>query len=501
MEGRVNVPQPMNWKDAYVRLAKADSPEIQELALRAAVAFGDQRAFPQLRERLVDKSRPLEQRKQALDILVKGRDKELAPSLYAVLDTEALQSPAIRALSAVADANTPETLLGLYNQFNKTAREDAIATLVSRAPFAEKLLNAVDSGKIARSDIHAFHVRQMVSLNDKPLVDRINQSWGKVGTSSEEQKQAIEKYKSQLPKNVLAKADLSQGRLLFNKHCMACHQLFGEGQKVGPDLTGSNRADLNYILENLVAPNAVVGKDYQMTLLQLNDGRVLSGLITKETDSALTLKTINDLVVVPKDEIDQRKLSELSLMPNGLLEQMQPEEIRDIIGYLASPTQAPLRGPRPDFNAQGTVPGAIEAETMKVLQKTRGITQGQDMRAFPKDRWSSNNHLWWTGAQPNDSLSLEFELAKEGKFEPQIVLTKARDYAIIQLLVDDVPIGDPIDGFNSPEVITTGIIKLPAREWTQGKHTLKIQILGKNADAVPGYMVGIDFLRFLPVGN
>ena len=501
MEGRVNVPQPMNWKDAYVRLAKADSPEIQELALRAAVAFGDQRAFPQLRERLVDKSRPLEQRKQALDILVKGRDKELAPSLYAVLDTEALQSPAIRALSAVADTNTPDTLLGLYTQFNKTAREDAIATLVSRAPFAEKLLNAVDSGKIARSDIHAFHVRQMVSLNDKPLVDRINQSWGKVGTSSEEQKQAIEKYKSQLPRNVLAKADLSQGRLLFNKHCMACHQLFGEGQKVGPDLTGSNRADLNYILENLVAPNAVVGKDYQMTLLQLNDGRVLSGLITKETDSALTLKTINDLVVVPKDEIDQRKLSELSLMPNGLLEQMQPEEIRDIIGYLASPTQAPLRGPRPDFNPQGTVPGAIEAETMKVLQKTRGITQGQDMRAFPNDRWSSNNHLWWTGAQPNDSLSLEFELAKEGKFEPQIVLTKARDYAIIQLLVDDVPIGDPIDGFNSPEVITTGIIKLPAREWTQGKHTLKIQILGKNADAVPGYMVGIDFLRFLPVGN
>jgi hypothetical protein len=83
----------------------------------------------------------------------------------------------------------------------------------------------------------------------------------------------------------------------------------------------------------------------------------------------------------------------------------------------------------------------------------------------------------------------------------QIVLTKARDYAIIQLLVDDVPIGDPIDGFNSPEVITTGIIKLPAREWTQGKHTLKIQILGKNADAVPGYMVGIDFLRFRPVGN
>ncbi|MFN9346013.1 MAG: PVC-type heme-binding CxxCH protein, partial [Planctomycetota bacterium] len=268
MEGRVNVQQPQNWKEAYEQLSKAQEPEIRDLALRAAVAFGDQRAFPQLRERLVDKDRPIAERLGALDILVKGRDKELAPSLYAILDTQELQSPAIRALSAVADSQTANKLLGLYPQLTKNAREDAVATLVSRAPFAQKLLDAVESGKIARSDVHAFHVRQMVSLNDNPLVERINKSWGKVGTSSEEQKQAIEKYKLQLTKKELAKADLSQGRLHFNKHCMACHQLFGAGEKVGPDLTGSNRADLNYILENLVAPNAVVGKDYQMTLLQ-----------------------------------------------------------------------------------------------------------------------------------------------------------------------------------------------------------------------------------------
>ena len=501
MEGRVNVPQPQNWKEAYEQLAKAESTEIKDLALRTAVAFGDQRAFPQLRDRLVDKNRPLAERQQALDILVKGRDKELAPSLYAILDTPELQSGAIRALSAVADPQTAEKLLGLYSGLSKNAREDAIATLVSRAPFAQKLLDAIESEKIARSDVHAFHVRQMVSLNDKPLVERINKSWGRVGTSSEEQKQAIDKYKSQLPKNVLAKADLSQGRSLFNKHCMACHQLFGAGEKVGPDLTGSNRADLNYILENLVAPNAVVGKDYQMTLLQLDDGRVLSGLITKETDSAVTLKTINDLVVVAKEEIDQRKLSELSLMPNGLLEPMQPEEIRDLIGYLASPAQVPLSGPRPDFDSKGNVPGAIEGEAMKVLEKSRGNAQGQDMRGFTKDRWSSNNQLWWTGGQPKDALSLEFQVAKEGKYEPQIVLTKARDYAIVQLFVDDAPLGEPIDGFNNPEVITTGLVKLPVRSLTQGKHILKVQIIGKHPDAVPGYMVGIDFLRLLPVAN
>ncbi|MFM7927133.1 MAG: PVC-type heme-binding CxxCH protein, partial [Pirellula sp.] len=154
MEGRVNVQQPQNWKEAYERLSKAQEPEIKDLALRAAVAFGDQRAFPQLRERLVDKDRPIAERLGALDILVKGRDKELAPSLYAILDTQELQSPAIRALSAVADSQTAEKLLGLYPQLAKNAREDTVATLVSRAPFAEKLLDAVEAGKITRSDVH-----------------------------------------------------------------------------------------------------------------------------------------------------------------------------------------------------------------------------------------------------------------------------------------------------------------------------------------------------------
>ena len=98
-------------------------------------------------------------------------------------------------------------------------------------------------------------------------------------------------------------------------------------------------------------------------------------------------------------------------------------------------------------------------------------------------------------------MSLEFEVSKDGMYQPQIVLTKARDYAIVQLMIDDVPLGDPIDAYNTPDVITTGLLKLPTKSLTQGKHVLKVKIIGKHPDAVPGYMVGIDFIRLIPTEN
>ncbi|MFN9341551.1 MAG: hypothetical protein ACK6DB_03040, partial [Planctomycetota bacterium] len=502
LEGRVNVAQPESWKTAYEVLSQSSESPIRDQALRIAVAFGDQRAFPALRGLLADGKRPVPERQKALEILVKGRDKELADSLFTAMETPELQSAAIRAMAAVADPRTPQKLLAAWPRLIAAGREDAIATLVSRASFAQPLLDAIDRGEVSRTDVHAFHVRQMVSLNDKSLIERITTSWGKVGTSTEDQQQAISKYQGLLTADRLADADISHGRLMFNKHCSACHQLFGAGEKVGPDLTGSNRADLNYILENLVAPNAVVGKDYQMTLLQLLDGRVVSGLILKETDSALTLKTINDTVVVALNEIEDRKLSELSLMPNGLLDPLQAEEVRDLVAYLASPVQVPIRGPRPEFDpSTGKVTGAIEGETIKVLETSRGKAGRQDMASFPKDRWSGRDHLWWTGAKEGDRLVLEFEVPATGRYELQAVMTKARDYALVQLAIDDQPLGEAIDLFHTPDVITTGVISLGVRELDAGNHRLRVEIIGKHPEAAPGYMFGLDFLLLKPAAN
>jgi hypothetical protein len=246
-------------------------------------------------------------------------------------------------------------------------------------------------------------------------------------------------------------------------------------------------------------PSAVLGKDYRMSILVCADGRIVSGLVQKETDSALTVRTINDTVVVPKADIDERKLSDQSLMPERLLDALKPEEVRDLVAYLGSPTQVALRGPRAPIDPNTKrVPNALEGESLKVLKATGGAAASQKMTAFTKDAWSGADHLWWTGAKPGDKLEVELPVETAGKYTVELVLTRARDYGIVQLSLNGRALGGPIDLFNNPEVITTGVLDFDGIELTKGPHKLGVEILGAHPEAVKAFMFGLDYVRLVP---
>ncbi|MBC8113342.1 MAG: FG-GAP repeat protein, partial [Candidatus Saccharimonas sp.] len=360
LEGRVNVPQPAAWTPAYDKLLKSDDALVREKADGIAVAFGDKRILPRMRDVLADAKQSVEQRQRALDLLVKGRDTEAAPALRAALNDTTLRGPALRALAAFDDAATSPAILALYAKLNDAEKRDAINTLVARPGSANKLFDAIEKGDVPRTDVHAYHVQQLLGFKDDGLAKRITSVWGEIRATAKDKQELIVKHKAALTTARLKSADLSNGRRLYTKTCSACHILFGEGGKIGPDITGSNRANLDYILENVLDPSAIVGKDYRMTILALNDGRVVSGLILKETDSAVTVRTINDTVVVAKTDIDERKLSELSLMPEGQLNQLTPNEQRDLIAYIGTPNQVALRGPKAPLDAKtGKVADAL----------------------------------------------------------------------------------------------------------------------------------------------
>ncbi|MBI2481143.1 MAG: c-type cytochrome, partial [Planctomycetia bacterium] len=497
-EGRVNIPMPPAWESAYDKLRHSDNEAIRQRADQIAVALGDRRIFPHMRHVLVDANEGMKGRERAFDILVRGRDKDAVPAFQAVLAEPKLRGAAIRALASFDDPQTPDAILAQYAHLTDDEKRDAIATLVVRPSYAAALLDAMDDGRIARTDVHAYHIRQLQRFENEELTSRIKEVWGEIRESAKDKIDHILKLKASLAPEILAKADVSNGRMLFTKTCASCHTLFGEGAKVGPDITGSNRANLDYLLTNIVDPSAVLGKDYRMTILATTDGRVISGLIQRETDSAITLRTINDTVVVPKSDIEEQQLSTQSLMPERLLDSLKAEEVRDLIAYLGNPTQVALRGPRSPIDPKTKrVSGALEGETLKIVGKTGGTATSQNMGGFPKDRWSGVDHLWWTGAKPGDRLELEVPVEQAGRFTVEVVFTRARDYGIAQLTIDGMALGGPIDFYNAPDVITTGVLTYPSVELATGNHKLGIEITGAHPEAVKAYMIGLDYVRFV----
>jgi putative heme-binding domain-containing protein len=131
-------------------------------------------------------------------------------------------------------------------------------------------------------------------------------------------------------------ANARNGRAVFQRTCGACHKLYGEGGTLGPDLTGSNRSNLNWLLFNVLEPNAEVQDAYKMVVITTRDGRTYSGSVVGETDRQVTLRVAGREapVVVSKAEIQSREATAVSMMPPGLLDPLEDKEVIDLVGYL-----------------------------------------------------------------------------------------------------------------------------------------------------------------------
>ena len=177
--------------------------------------------------------------------------------------------------------------------------------------------------------------RQIHGLGDEPLRALLEKVWGKVTATSAERRAQIESLKSKLTPERLKAADATKGRALFKQTCAACHTLFGEGGAIGPDLTGSGRRNLDYLLENIIDPSAVVAADYRASTVELKDGRSLTGVISGRAAKTLNLQTMTEKLTLRLDDIQSTRDSALSLMPDGLLSPLSDEQIRDLIAYLS----------------------------------------------------------------------------------------------------------------------------------------------------------------------
>ena len=197
-------------------------------------------------------------------------------------------------------------------------------------------MDAVSKGVVPRKDVSATTARQLLAFNRPDVNAALEKSWGTLRPTAKDKVALLSKYKGKLTPEVLKTADLVKGQALFTKNCRQCHKMYGEGGDVGPELTGSNRDNLDYILENVLDPSASVGNDYKLVNVATADGRLVSGIVKERTEAALVLRTPNDRVVIPLREIEAEKPSPASMMPEGLFGNLSDEEVRDLVAYLAA---------------------------------------------------------------------------------------------------------------------------------------------------------------------
>ncbi|MFM9966299.1 MAG: PVC-type heme-binding CxxCH protein [Planctomycetaceae bacterium] len=345
MSGWTKVAPPKGWTAVAAAASKSGSEELKTLTRELSVVFGDGRAMDELKALITNGGADVSARQQALRTLVTAKPEGLIPLLHKLLDDRELIVEAIRGLATVDHAETPKRVLDRFARLTPEGKLIAISTLVSRPSYAKELLNAVAAEQMPRREISAFHARQILSFGDDELTKQLTKVWGEARSSNAEKQQLAAKWKTSLTAERMKTARLSEGRALFAKSCANCHVLFGSGKSAGPDLTGGNRRNLDYLLENILDPSATVAADFRMSVFAMKDGRVINGVTVEQSEKTLTVQTQTDRVTIQRADIEEQKVSTLSLMPDGLFQTLTEDQVRDLIGYLMSPDQVPLPSP------------------------------------------------------------------------------------------------------------------------------------------------------------
>jgi putative membrane-bound dehydrogenase-like protein len=342
LRGWRKVPQPATWPAMAVQLHRLENESINQRVRELSVVFGDGRALQEIKQIVGNDKEEIGLRRSSLEALVSQGNEDVREICLPLLSDARLNGAAVVGLARYDDPAIAREIIRAYRRFRAPERPKVIAVLTSRRAFVDELLNAVEVESIPVADLTPFDARQIRSMNDEVLNARLSKLWGETHDSSEEKLERMKQLKELLSKPNQIAQDLQKGRELFNQSCAKCHRLFGQGETIGPELTGANRTSIDYLLENVVDPSAVVSKDFCMSVVMLDDGRVLNGLITVKTDQVLTLQTQTELQTLDLSTVERIQATALSPMPDGLLDALTDEQIRNLIAYLQSPQQIAL---------------------------------------------------------------------------------------------------------------------------------------------------------------
>lgn len=341
LDERGRTDEPPSWGVLYAQLRQSPNNDLRSLGSHLAVLFGDQQAVESLQRRVNDSTLDAVDRRATLHELISLDAVTLELLHRLVRERGPLRGDAIRALALRATTKTGDILLKEFSNLNDRQRSDAISVLVSRKDTSVRLLDAIMSGIIEQKEVSAYALQSLRAFRDQKIQNAVRKVWRDDAIQTQMADQ-IAHYKRLLSPEYLQAGKASAGRAIFESTCAKCHRLFGEGNELAPDLTGSSRKELDYLLSNLVDPSGLIDPAYRLTTVVTGEGRQLNGFITQLTEQIVALQTQDGDVRIPLDDVELMNTSPKSMMPDGLLQTYTDEQVRDLVTYLMSENQVPL---------------------------------------------------------------------------------------------------------------------------------------------------------------
>ncbi|MBK8091885.1 MAG: c-type cytochrome [Verrucomicrobiaceae bacterium] len=378
-------------KDASASLARwraSSNADVRKHAQTLAVLWGDEVAVKEMIVALHDASKPEKDRIAVLQSLQKVKTDAVKEGLKPLLAPGTSTTLAVAAIRAAADLGGDEFVLPLIAQAASKdfhVRNAAIEALSSRSDWTRVLLKGIADGSVPSAGFPAPVRRALATSKDKGIRDLAFQVLGAWQDSSEDVKSLIAAKKQAC---LTGEPDLANGKLLFTATCMVCHEFHGGGQKVGPDLIGSGRSNLDALLANVIDPNQIIGNGYENITVSTKDGRTLAGRIVEDTPGHVKLLGAGGAAqIVPRDQIATLTNTKQSLMPMGF-GGLPDAAFRDLVWYILAPQEeGPLTPEKKKLLIQG-----VE------LPETASKPKGTNWRAIDWESVSLWNPEWKVSA-------------------------------------------------------------------------------------------------------
>lgn len=279
-----------------------------------------------------DSDETLENRIRAIKALRFGNlsdVRKLAESIWNRQSALELQEQVLETLSSFSGAEVSSLVLERWEQFGPSMRRKTVRLLMSRTVWTHALLDAVEQGEITAAEMGRQELQLLTKSREPALQKRAGTLLAKMQNT--DRLAVMEKYQAALK----GSGDSASGKEVFLQRCASCHQWKGEGNVLGPNLANVAQRGAETILSNVLDPNREVNPEYLNYLVRTRDGRILTGMISNEGSSSLTLKDgTNPPRIVSRAEIEELQSTGMSLMPEGLENDISVDEMRDLLNFL-----------------------------------------------------------------------------------------------------------------------------------------------------------------------